>query len=139
MSDLDGPPQSFSMRPRRRASERTAHGRTDRWGAIREALDDLLAECEAIVEQGQATFDAPRSLTYRAGEAVIIHFGDLIKERMPADRRATIPADLHLPAVETTRNILSHNYRDADKTIIWSVVSEHIPRALRQILEANPL
>jgi uncharacterized protein with HEPN domain len=129
-------PDRFQMTPRREGASRK-RPELDRWPAVREALEDLLAECEAITAQGRDLFDAPRSLTYRAAEAVVIHFGDLIESRIPADRTGTIPADLPLPAVKTTRNILSHNYRVADKAIVWAVISHQIPSALRSILAAN--
>jgi uncharacterized protein with HEPN domain len=130
-------PGSFRMVPRRRDGSAEVTRPIDRWPAVREALEDLLAECDEIRAAGQAAFDAPRSLTYRAAEAVVIHFGDLVRHRIPAERAETIPASLPLSAVETTRNILSHNYRAADKAIIWHVISVEIPDALREILAAN--
>jgi uncharacterized protein with HEPN domain len=126
----------FAQGPRR--PSRDAAGRhVDRWPEIRAALADLLAECEEITSRGRAEFDAPRSLTYRAAEAVVIHFGDLVERRLPEDRRASVPADLPLHAVRTTRNILSHNYRDADRGIVWRVIEGDIPRALRAILASD--
>ena len=136
MTEDTAHPTPFQMTPRREGTPRR-RPELDRWPAVREALEDLLAECEAITAQGRDVFDAPRSLTYRAAEAVVIHFGDLIESRIPADRSGTIPAELPLPAVKTTRNILSHNYRAADKTIVWIVISEQIPAALRSVLAAN--
>ncbi len=49
----------------------------NRWPAVRDGLLDLLAECSMIVDRGRSEFDEARSLTYRAAEAVVIHFDDL--------------------------------------------------------------
>lgn len=79
-----------------------------------------------IVEHGRAEFDATRSLTYRAAEAVIIHFDDLLG-RLPEPRVSRLPAGLSLAAVRKTRNILSHDYRKARKEIVWDVIEHRIP------------
>lgn len=75
----------------------------DRWPAVRSAFSDLLAECEDIGGRGRAAFDAPRSLTYRAAEAVVIHFADLVEHRLPKARPALVPTELPLQAMRTTR------------------------------------
>ncbi|WP_175415904.1 HepT-like ribonuclease domain-containing protein [Curtobacterium sp. SGAir0471] len=110
------------------------HDDRDRWPAIRDGLIDLLAECSSIVEHGRDTFEAPRSLTYRAAEAVVIHFDDLLG-RLPEDRRARLPVHLSLAAVRRTRNILSHDYRKARKDIVWDVIEQHIPGVILAIVE----
>lgn len=73
----------------------------DRWPAVRDGLLDLLAECSMIVDRGRSEFDEARSLTYRADEAVVIQFDDLLG-RLPDDRLAMLPADLSLAAVRRT-------------------------------------
>lgn len=106
----------------------------DRWPAVREGLLDLLAECSMIVEQGQAAFEAPRSLTHRAAEAVVIHFDDLLG-RLPVERRALLPEGLSLAAVRRTRNILSHDYRKARKDIVWDVIEHRIPAVILAVVD----
>ncbi|PZE75397.1 MULTISPECIES: HepT-like ribonuclease domain-containing protein [unclassified Curtobacterium] len=106
----------------------------DRWPAVRAGLLDLLAECSAIVEHGQREFNAPRSLTYRAAEAVIIHFDDLIG-RLPPERAALLPPDLSLAAVRRTRNILSHDYRAARKDIVWGVIEHRVPAVIIALVD----
>ena len=106
----------------------------DRWPSLRDALLELLAECSSIVEHGRDEFDAQRSLTYRAAEAVVIHFDDLLG-RLPADRIALLPAGLSLAAVRRTRNILSHDYRRARKDIVWDVIESRIPAVIIAIVE----
>ena len=87
-----------------------------------------------IVEHGREAFDAPRSLTYRAAEAVIIHFDDLLG-RIPESRTARLPAGLSLAAVRKTRNILSHDYRKARKEIVWDVIEHRIPAIILLIVD----
>lgn len=87
-----------------------------------------------IVEHGWDAFDAPRSLTYRAAEAVVIHFDDLLG-RLPAPRAAMLPPDLSLTAVRRTRNILSHDYRKARKEIVWDVIEHRIPAVIIAIVD----
>ncbi|GGK98127.1 hypothetical protein JOE58_003403 [Curtobacterium luteum] len=106
----------------------------ERWSALREGFLDLLAECSEIVEHGRPAFDAPRSLTYRAAEAVVIHFDDLVG-RLPTDRAALLPEGLSLAAVRRTRNILSHDYRKAKKEIVWDVIEHRIPAVIIAILD----
>lgn len=106
----------------------------ERWPALRAAFLDLLAECSEIVERGRSAFDVPRSLTYRAAEAVIIHFDDLVG-RLPADRAELLPEGLSLAAVRRTRNILSHDYRKAKKEIVWDVIEHRIPAVIIAILD----
>ncbi|PYY35480.1 hypothetical protein DEJ25_10490 [Curtobacterium sp. MCPF17_011] len=79
-------------------------------------------------------FEAPRSLTYRAAEAVVIHFDDLLG-RLPEDRLGRLPGGLSLAAVRRTRNILSHDYRAAQKSIIWDVVEQRIPAVIAALVE----
>jgi len=100
-----------------------------RWPSLEAAFLDLLGECSMIVEHGREAFEAPRSLTYRAAEAVIIHFEDLLG-RLPAPRAALLPTDLSLAAVRRTRNILSHDYRKARKDIVWDVIEHRIPAVI---------
>lgn len=113
-------------------------GGVDHWPAVRDALEEMLAECEDIVERGENEFNRPRSLTYRAAEAVIIRFDDIISNRIPTDRKDTVPTFLPIPAVNRTRNIVTHNYRAADKKVTWVGMTKHIPEAIREILAANP-
>lgn len=87
-----------------------------------------------IVEHGRFEFDAPRSLTYRAAEAVVIHFDDLLG-RIPDDHAVRLPADLSLTAVRRTRNILSHDYRKARKDIVWDVVEHRIPAVITALVD----
>lgn len=87
-----------------------------------------------IVEHGYESFAASRSLTYRAAEAVIIHFDDLLG-RLPADRSSRLPADLSLASVRRTRNILSHDYRQARKDIVWDVVEHRIPAVILAVVD----
>ena len=82
-----------------------------------------------IVERGRDEFDASRSLTYRAAEAVIIHFDDLLG-RMPEDREARLPSGLSLAAVRKTRNLLSHDYRQARKEIVWDAIEHRVPAVI---------
>jgi hypothetical protein len=124
--------ESFSPRPR--AGARPEASAVDRWSAIEEGLLDLLAECAQIVDLGRATFVEPRSLTYRAAEAVVIHFDDLLG-RLPEDRIGRLPAGLSLPAVRRTRNILSHDYRAARKDIVWDVIEQRIPQVIAALLD----
>lgn len=119
------------FRPVARSAPEQRH---ERWSALREGFLDLLAECSDIVEHGQPAFDAPRSLTYRAAEAVVIHFDDLVG-RLPADRAARLPEGLSLAAVRRTRNILSHDYRKAKKEIVWDVIEHRIPAVIVAVLD----
>jgi len=128
-------PAPFQMTPRTR-DVRPDPPAVDRWPAVRSAFSDLLAECEDIGGRGRAAFDAPRSLTYRAAEAVVIHFADLVEHRLPKARPALVPTELPLQAMRTTRNILAHNYRSADKDMVWNVVQTEIPRIIRAMLSA---
>ena len=125
MSDQSG---GFSPRPRA-----LPHDEVDRWPGLEAAFLDLLAECSTIVEHGRDAFEAPRSLTYRAAEAVVIHFDDLLG-RLPEDRVGRLPDGLSLTAVRRTRNILSHDYRAAQKSIIWDVVEQRIPAVIAALV-----
>jgi uncharacterized protein with HEPN domain len=125
---VSDPEERFSPRPRVSATDGI-----DRWPGLETALLDLLAECSLIVEHGRAEFEAPRSLTYRAAEAVIIHFDDVIS-RLPEDRAGRLPSGLSLSAVRRTRNILSHDYRAARKSIIWDVVEQRIPAVIAALV-----
>jgi uncharacterized protein with HEPN domain len=109
-------------------------GEPDRWRSLEISFLDLLSECSMIVERGREEFDARRSLSYRAAEAVIIHFDDLLG-RLPEDRVSRLPAGLSLAAVRRTRNILSHDYRKARKDIVWDVVESRIPAIIIAIVE----
>ncbi|TCK63596.1 HepT-like ribonuclease domain-containing protein [Curtobacterium sp. PhB136] len=95
---------------------------------------DLLSECAQIVELGRDAFSAPRSLTYRAAEAVIIHFDDLLG-RLPDDRAARLPSALSLAAVRKTRKILSHDYRSARAEIVWDVIEQRIPQVILAVID----
>ncbi|KQS08877.1 DUF86 domain-containing protein [Curtobacterium sp. MCLR17_007] len=119
--------ESFTPRPR--VDPTAKDGGVDRWPALESGLLDLLSECSQIVELGRDAFGQPRSLTYRAAEAVVIHFDDLLG-RLPADRIARLPSDLSLAAVRRTRNILSHDYRAARKDIVWDVIEQRIPQVI---------
>ncbi|MFJ4294777.1 HepT-like ribonuclease domain-containing protein [Curtobacterium sp. NPDC089689] len=119
------------FRPAPRSEPEQRH---ERWSALQEAFLDLLAECSDIVEHGRPAFDAPRSLTYRAAEAVVIHFDDLVG-RLPDDRAARLPEGLSLAAVRRTRNILSHDYRKAKKDIVWDVIEHRIPGVILAVLD----
>lgn len=121
----------FTPQPR---DERPDGPPRERWPSIQAALLDLLAECSMIVEHGRDEFDAARSLTYRAAEAVVIHFDDLLG-RIPDDRAGRLPADLSLAAVHRTRNILSHDYRKARKDIVWDVVEHRIPAVIISLVD----
>jgi hypothetical protein len=124
--------ESFSPRPR--TGPNLDASTVDRWPAIEEGLLDLLAECAQIVDLGRAAFVEQRSLTYRAAEAVVIHFDDLLG-RLPDDRVGRLPAGLSLPAVRRTRNILSHDYRAARKDIVWDVIEQRIPQVIEALLD----
>ncbi|MDP4332386.1 DUF86 domain-containing protein [Curtobacterium sp. A7_M15] len=87
-----------------------------------------------IVEHGREEFEAQRSLTYRAAEAVIIHFDDLLG-RLPGARSDRLPAGLSLAAVRRTRNILSHDYRKARKDIVWDVIEQRIPSVILALVD----
>lgn len=108
-------------------------GEDERWPSLETAFLDLLGECSMIVEHGRDEFDAPRSLTYRAAEAVVIHFDDLLG-RLPDTRAAMLPRGLSLTAVRRTRNILSHDYRKARKEIVWDVIEHRIPAVIIAIV-----
>lgn len=126
---------SFTPRPR---VPRDGPG-VDRWPAIEAALRGLLGECEAIVARGRDEFDAVHSLTFRASEAVIIHFHDLVGSRMPRERLDRLPVGLPLSAIAATRNVLAHNYRAADTAIVWAVMVRDLPDAIRALVdEAEP-
>jgi hypothetical protein len=120
----------FTPRPRVDADD---VAQDERWPALETAFLDLLGECSMIVEHGRKAFDAPRSLTYRAAEAVVIHFDDL-HGRLPDARAAMLPRGLSLTAVRRTRNILSHDYRKARKEIVWDVIEHRIPAVIIAIV-----
>lgn len=119
--------ETFTPRPR--VEPTTGDGGIDRWPAIEAGLLDLLSECSQIVELGRDAFERPRSLTYRAAEAVVIHFDDLLG-RLPGERLDRLPTDLSLTAVGRTRNILSHDDRAARKDIVWDVIEQRIPQVI---------
>lgn len=125
------PPPRFT--PQQRVDRDSADS-ADRWPSLQASFFDLLAECSQIVERGRIEFDAARSLTYRAAEAVIIHFDDLLG-RLPADREARLPTDLSLAAVRKTRNILSHDYRQARKEIVWDAIEHRIPAVILALVD----
>lgn len=127
---MNGSADHFSPRPRVPAPRDGAN----RWPALQAAFLGLLAEGSAIVEHGRPAFEAPRSLTYRAAEAVVSHFDDLVG-RLPEDRVQRLPTGLSLTAVRHTRNIRSHNYRAARKAIIWDVVEQRIPAVIIALLD----
>ncbi len=64
----------------------------------------------------------------------MIHFDDLLG-RLPPDRVALLPADLSLAAVRRTRNILSHDYRQARKDIVWDVVEHRTPAVILAVVD----
>lgn len=125
------PSPRFLPRPR---TDREPGREDDRWPSTEAAFLDLLGECSMIVERGRQEFDAPRSLTYRAAEAVIIHFDDLLG-RLPPSRAAKLPTDLSLAAVRRARNILSHDYRKARKEIVWDVIAHRVPTVIVALVE----
>ncbi|KQO62844.1 hypothetical protein ASF23_07925 [Curtobacterium sp. Leaf261] len=120
----------FRLVPR---NDSPAEAPPDRWPAVRAALDGLRTECLAIVHAGRTEFDREHSLTYRAAEAVIIHFDDLLG-RLPAEEAVRLPDDLSPAAVRRTRNILSHDYRSAKRSIVWDVVADRIPSVIDTLL-----
>lgn len=122
---------AFTPRPRRPRDENAPR---DLWPAIAEALRDLLAESEAIVNRGRGEFDSPHSLTYRAAESVIIHFADLVATRLPRAAPGRIPEALPVAAIAATRNILARDYRSADTDIVWSAITLDLPAAIRSLL-----
>lgn len=124
--------ERFRIVPRARSGVDGA--RVDHWTAIRDALDDLHTECSAIEAIGRPAFDAPHSLSYRAAEAVVIHFDDLLA-RLQSEHAARLPADLEPSAVRRTRNILAHNYRAANTAIVWDAVTSRIPDVIARLLE----
>ncbi|WP_284760942.1 hypothetical protein [Curtobacterium sp. MEB011] len=81
------PAHRFTPRPR---NDRDPGALEERWPSLQASFLDLLAGCSMIVEHGRSEFDATRSLAYRAAEAVIIHFDDLLG-RIPQDREARLP------------------------------------------------
>ena len=109
----------------------------DRWPAVRSALEEMLGECAQIMENGKDEFFRSGSLTYRAAEAIIVHFQDIIETRLPDARKDAVAAMLPLAAVRRTRNIVAHNYLAADKAIIWSVINNDIPAGIRAILKVG--
>lgn len=126
------PEHRFTPRPR---ADGDADGAVcERWPLLQDSFHDLLAECSMIVERGRDEFGTPRSLTYRAAEAVIIHFDDLL-ERVPTGREARLPSDLSLAAVRKTRNILSHDYRKARKEIVWDAIEHRIPAVILALVD----
>lgn len=126
------PEHRFTPRPRADGDpDGAVH---ERWPSLQDSFLDLLAECSMIVERGRDEFGAPRSLTYRAAEAVVIHFDDLLG-RVPLDREARLPSDLSLAAVRKTRNILSHDYRKARKEIVWDAIEHRIPAVILALVD----
>jgi len=125
------PAPRFTPRPR---NDRDPTALEERCPSLQASFIDLLAERSIIVEHGRSEFDAARSLAYRAAEAVIIHFDDLLG-RIPQDREARLPSDLSLAAVRKTRNILSHDYRKARKDIVWDAIEHRIPVVILALVD----
>lgn len=125
------PPPRFT--PRQRVDRDSADS-ADRWPSLQASFLDLLAECSMIVEHGRRQFDGAHSPTYRAAEAVIIHFEDLLG-RIPEDREARLQSDVSLAAVRKTRNILSHDCRKARKEIFWDAIEHRIPAVILALID----
>lgn len=119
--------------PRPRVDPAPGDRAVDRWPALEAGLLDLLSGCSQIVEIGRETFGRPRSLVYRAAEAVVIHFDDRLG-RLPAHRIALLPPDLSLGAVTRTRNILSHDDHAAREDIEWDVIEQPIPQVIAALV-----
>jgi uncharacterized protein with HEPN domain len=120
-----------------RASQDTGSRPVDRWPAVRDALRELLAECESVTSAGKAEFMRTGSLTYRAAEAIVMHFGDIVRVRLTDERRASVRLEIPYSAIVTTRNIIAHDYLEADREIIWNVMVGHIPAAIGAILATD--
>lgn len=77
------------------------------------------------------------SLTYRAAEAIVMHFGDIVRVRLTDERRASVRLEIPYSVIVTTRNIIAHDYLEADREIIWNVMVGHIPAAIGAILATD--
>jgi uncharacterized protein with HEPN domain len=94
-------------------------------------LDDLIASAEKI-----ARLIAGRDLTaVRADEAaydaVLFNLqiiGESVK-RLPADRREALP-EAHRAGPARLRDLIAHRYFAIEPTIIWDVVTHHVPALL---------
>jgi hypothetical protein len=134
-TDVVGASKRFTAIPR--TSQDSSSTSVDRWPAVRDALRELLVECGSVTSAGKAEFLRGGSLTYRAAEAIIIHFDDIVRARLTDERRAAVKLEIPYSAIATTRNIIVHDYLEADREISWNVMVGHIPDAIRAILATN--
>lgn len=107
----------------------------DRWPARRHALERLREQSATVVHGGRATFFAERSMTYLAADAIIMHFHDIVHHRLDPAHTALLEERIDLSAVRTTRNIVAHDYEEADKETIWRVMTTHLPAAIAVLVD----
>lgn len=137
----EAPPVRFRTVPRATAGGAgnvEGNSEIDRYPAVAAELRTLLSGCQEIIDRGQTEFLSTESqLTSLAADALIIHFSDPVKERLPS-RVKVINHTLPWREITHTRNIVAHQYLRADPRVIWNVVSRSLPDAIRQILASVP-
>jgi uncharacterized protein with HEPN domain len=72
------------------------------------------------VQADEASYDAILFNLQIIGEAV---------KRLPAERRAALP-DAHRAGPARLRDLIAHRYFAIEPTIIWDVVTHHVPALL---------
>ena len=123
----------FVAHPRRESSRQVIDER-----AIATLADmrGLYGEAQEIVDEGQSSFMAEENLrTRRAATALIIHLSDAAHRKEIVAIQDRFP-DVNWSALRGQRNVLGHQYRDIDFTIVWETLSKQFPRE-RKILGLN--
>ena len=93
----------------------------------------LYGEAQEIVDEGKSSFMAEDNLrTRRAAIALIIHLSDAAHRKEIVAIQDRFP-DVNWSALRGQRNVLGHQYRDIDFTIVWETLSKQFPRE-RKIL-----
>lgn len=85
-------------------------------------LVQLKASCDVIVSRGEESFmNDPAEIDYLAGCMVVVRLTDVIADRIPEVAKAAHP---HVPwhQIIGMRNLLAHDYRNANKTTVWQTL-----------------
>jgi len=94
-------------------------------------LDDLIASGEKIARLIAGRDLAALRADEAAYDAVLFNLqivGESVK-RLPADRRDALP-QAHRAGPARLRDLIAHRYFAIEPTIIWDVVTHHVPALL---------
>ena len=144
MNDHEGqksrqPKERFQRIPRVEPDgERLAHAGRDRENLVDE-LSRIRRRLTIVTDRGaERFFDEADETNFLAAQAIIINFDDAASSRIPDSVKAKFPG-VPWGGISGMRNLLAHDYRTAQKHLVWHVATNELPRLLDDLLAEGVL